>query len=270
MDGRKLLVALTIVIFLASPSSGESLKPGWDVAFNSPNVFIGEPINITVLGPLLNNTAEIRVINANGTLIRDYYALMQNGKAYYNYTTNLDDPSGTWVVNVYVNGTAVARGQLTIVFDEMNYLSKRINLLEKNDVQQRGLITSLINDNKNLHSQLDLIFWPAILLFVVLSLIGFWLARSIAWPLRCFLVELEKAFGPSQNWNWWHRFIEWLDAPYSSSELEQFHTRKRLQKPPKWPAQAIARRAVQWGKEHDALQTRRPIKKVVANTKTEE
>jgi hypothetical protein len=255
------VITVFVLIALSPLAGAESVQPGWNVIFLGSNVFLGDSINITVTGPLQfnNSTVRIQLIDSGGVELRNYYSVLANGVSYYNYTTSINSTPGVWRVNAYLGeDNLVAKAEVNVIFDEMNYLAKRTTILENQNKHQEEFILRLIKENQNLNDRIDwaLILVPVGLVATVIVLL--WSIIDVDAPLRQVLLELEKRYGPQTQQKLLKNFETWLLNPDSTSELKQYHLRMRLMNRPNWPADSIAARSVEYAIQH-GLATAKPV-----------
>lgn len=116
--------------------------PSYNVIAPSTTYFGGDWVNISIVGP---DPAPVpflyfNLTDANGTIRDIRYIQVVNGTANYTLLLDLDAATGAYVLNCSANGTLIAQVGFTIVFDELNYLSKRVTILEREqDLQARRL-----------------------------------------------------------------------------------------------------------------------------------
>jgi len=262
------LLAFAVVVVLPlvpAPAAATSVAPGWNVFLGGDVVFAGDPVNITVKGVAGNFTVEVRITDPNGTLDRSYFPRYRNTIATYNYTTKFSDASGDWTVGVYIEGNQVAYSAYELRWDELNFLSKRITLLEKQNTQQGAMIRQNAEEIRELRSQIIWFLIAGIATFTATALIGFWVGRVVGWPLYCFLKALDLEIERRDD-NPWTRLMNWLANPLPASFLAAFHERRRSKPSPKWVAESMAFRSRHYAANHGvtfpADPPKGPVKKV--------
>jgi hypothetical protein len=262
MHTRKMVLTtalLVTVIALQSTALATSTLPGWTLTATNETIFVGDPINLTVSGPTVNVTVELDLYDTNTTLVRTYYPYYYNGTATYNFTTSLDDGPGAWYIVMLVDQEQAASLYIKVVYDENNFLLKRIAIQDTELTRLQGLTNSLIADTHQLHE--DIHYYQAtypIVLFIVIfgTIVAY---RYAFFPLWIWKLRMRIDFvGYGKGWR--GKIEDFMAMPWSGSEQAQFHARRRSQKPQRWPEEAIAIRSTTWG-SHMGLIKIGPVKK---------
>jgi hypothetical protein len=144
---RSALLAFAVLIVISPLASAVTRPDEWTVDVPSTTYFSGDWVNVTVTGydPPSVPFLYFNVTNPNGTLVDQRYVQVVNGTANFSMLLGLDAPTGKWILNCTANASLVSQIGFEVVFDELNYLAKRVALLEKeNQEQSRKIETQRI------------------------------------------------------------------------------------------------------------------------------
>lgn len=135
---RPVFLVVAFLLVTVPTAARAADVPSYDVIAPSSTYFGGDWVNISVVGPdpppvpfLYFNLSD-----PNGTLVDIRYVQVVNGSANYTLLLDLDATTGNYVLNCTSNGTLIAQVGFTVVYDELNYLSKRVAILERDSEQQ--------------------------------------------------------------------------------------------------------------------------------------
>ena len=262
----KAYLILAIALLCLPSMNGAAVIDGWSIETQSEIVFVGDPINITVHGPLTNASVRLLIIDANATLVTEYFPFYRNGTAQYNHTTTVDVPQGIWIIRAFVEGVEAASVEIRLVFDEDNFRDRRLAILEKENERNKALISHLIDDVDEVKNQMSLWRFMIPSIFFSFVLLYYFYAR-LHFSLWVFARRLKIEFIKPVN-NWRDKLHNYFAAPWSGVEQAQFHARRRTQPRELWPEEAMADRAHWWAAKHGSVTPRRvPVIKARVVTK---
>lgn len=131
--GCKGLIVAALAL-LAVASSAEAGVPGWTVDLNDHAPYVGDTVVFEV-----NTTTQLAYMNVNvqvfgpggERVLSDFFALDVLGYGRYYWKTSLYSEPGDYSAVLTFSQVELAQFDIRLVYDEVDFLGKRINLLEE-------------------------------------------------------------------------------------------------------------------------------------------
>lgn len=217
MLSRHLLFAsLTLGVILAAAMPAAATD-GWTVTVERNTVFVGDSINATIFGPLyVPLHVDVYLFDPNGTMMQYSQGPLINGSIDFTYNLTLDSIAGTWRLSASVGTNEVGSANVTVIFDEINYLQKRVSLLEKQNAEQEHRMDILASGIAGILQNMGSLIWAyvAATLSLCIVLVCTW---YIDLPMFRILLDLDQPFTASLSRR--ARVLRWLVRNRSPIDL---------------------------------------------------
>lgn len=174
---RRALLALAVLLVMPLAAAAPGDDVGWSVQLASTTYFVGDWVNVSVVGPRPPPVPFLyfNLTDPNGTLIDQRYIQVVNGSANYSFLLQLESSPGNYLLNVTANSTLVAQIGLKVVYDELNYLSKRVSLLERDNDRLEARLATQRQEIRDVQAKVAWYWLIPILVGVIFVLMGWWL-----------------------------------------------------------------------------------------------
>jgi hypothetical protein len=138
-----------VISLNAAPAVDADTIPGWLLFASSTEIFTGDAINVTAVGPRVASWIEFDLYEPDGRLNASAFKRLDNGTNRSVWVLDLEAPRGAWRVDVLVGETLIGSVYIDVRFDEVDYLLKvnqiliqRLdNVSARQDIQGRGIST---------------------------------------------------------------------------------------------------------------------------------
>jgi hypothetical protein len=220
------LSILVVIAALAAPAAASDAF-GWSAVAESSIVFVGDWINVTFLGPDPSPAPflYVNLTDPNGTVLDQRYSQVLNSSARFSFLLPLTALVGDYFVRASVNGTLLVEQRISVLFDDLNFLSKRVALLEQKTELQALRLEGQRLALREMSAKVDW-YW----LNVVNTIVGW---TIVLWALYFVIFPTWKLV-----FDWYYplesrlrrrvRFISVLLSRYGPSDLRTYFPMLRM------------------------------------------
>lgn len=156
------------------PNASAADASGWTVNAPTTTFFIGDWMNVSVSGPrtMFVGFLHFNLTDPNGTIVDEWYNPVVNGTANFSYLLPLSAPPGNYLLNASTLDELVVQVGFVVVYDEMNFMSKRIDLLERRNAELSARLEGQRLRTRELQQQVEGFWWLAPVAAFVFFYIG--------------------------------------------------------------------------------------------------
>lgn len=146
------LLALLSVCVVPNTSAAE---PGWSSSVSPSFAFNGDNVTLSVTG-VPNQFAFVKVRLGNETVDDLLLMLDDMGKASQVWSVPILASTGTYVFQVVSMGVNVTECSLSVIFDDVTYLTYQVKLLQEQNEQLQTMVRANSAETRDVHGRL---FW---------------------------------------------------------------------------------------------------------------
>ena len=204
--------------------------PGWAIRSSSNVYFVGDTINITLTSPgAFRGYALLKITDPNGSAIEGIYIRLVNGSASFVHELPLDAMQGQYSVVATVNENPVAAAEFSVIYDEVNYLGKRVTLMEQQAASLQYQVNVERTANRELREQYG---WTVYFLWLSVFVVAFILTVTFWFPIGTMARLLLKWKYPlDENLRAHERALRAIANPPGSSEIAPLFPNRRGYRP---------------------------------------
>ena len=181
--GWKGLIIAALLLLTMVPSAGAEV-PGWTVDLSDHAPYLGDTVvfEVNTTAQLAYMNVNIKVLGPNGVrVLSDFFTLDLFGYGRYYWETSLYADPGVYCVVLTFADLELAQFDVDLVYDELDFLSKRLVLLEEELESSRRFerATREKTDKLDLRMEAYIDKWGFLLTMLFIVSMVFYNRRSI-------------------------------------------------------------------------------------------